>query len=172
MQLVRNLNTFCCVVDRNHPQSHVGAFTAGVSFPQIQFPGTAAEICCSFRGLYIFPFQREFCYIFVTLSPSTPLCSPIGSWIDKNELYKYYGVAQVSKSLRITSCLATSLLRTKAQEFICAHPAASASPAARGNLVAVLFRVHGIVTYHFPFVFLTRPLCLLKVSTPYLLCSP
>ena len=168
MQLVRNLNTFCCVVDRNHPQSHVGAFTAGVSFPQIQFPGTAAEICCSFRGLYIFPFQREFCYIFVTLSPSTPLCSPQGSWIDKNELHKYYGVAQVSKSLRITSCLATSLLRTKAQEVICAHPAASASPAARGNLVAV----HGIVTYHFPFVFLTRPLCLLKVSTPYLLCSP
>ena len=153
MQLVRNLNTFCCVVDRNHPQSHVGAFTAGKSFPQIQFPGTVAEICCSFRGFYIFPFRREFCYIFVTLSPSTPLCSPQGSWIDKNELHKYYGVAQVSKSLRITSCLATSLLLDKAQEFICRHPAHD-SPAARGNLVAVLFRIHGSVTYPRPSAYL------------------
>ena len=75
----------------------------------------------------------------------TPFRFPEGSWIDKNELHKYYGAAQVSKSLRITSCLATSLLRDKAQEFICRHPA-HASPAARGNLVAVLFRIHGSVT--------------------------
>ena len=74
-----------------------------------------------------------------------PFFSTKGSWIDKDMLLKYYGASQVSKSLRITSCLATSLLRSKAQEFICAHPA-HASPAARGNLVAVLFRIHGSIT--------------------------
>ena len=73
MQLVRNLNTFCCVVDRNHPQSHVGAFIAGISFPQIQFPGTVAEICCSFRGFLIFvSLQTPSPHIITTLNNFHP----------------------------------------------------------------------------------------------------
>jgi hypothetical protein len=77
MQLVRILNRFCCVVDRNHPQSHVGAFTAGVSFPQIQFRGTAKEICCSFRGFLIFvSLQTPSPHIITTLNNFHPFPLP------------------------------------------------------------------------------------------------
>ena len=49
MQLVRTLNAYCCVVDRTH-HSKAGSYEAGVSFPEIQFPGTVDQICCSYRG--------------------------------------------------------------------------------------------------------------------------
>ncbi len=58
---------------------------------------------------------------------------------------KYYGPAQVTKSLRISACVATSLKLSVADEFIRDNWAASATPALRGSWVAVLFRVHGIV---------------------------
>ena len=60
-------------------------------------------------------------------------------------LLKYYGPAQVTKKLRISSCLATSLKLSKAREFISFHWAATATPASRGSLVAVLFQVHGMI---------------------------
>ena len=57
-------------------------------------------------------------------------------------LLEYYG--QVTKSLRIAACLATSLKQSMALEFIQYSTLASATPALRGSMVAVLFRVHGV----------------------------
>ena len=66
-----------------------------------------------------------------------------GSWIDVVKLREHYGAAQEKKSLRISSCLATSLKPWKAQEFIFLHWANSATPLERGAMVAVCFRIHG-----------------------------
>ena len=57
-------------------------------------------------------------------------------------LLKYYGPTQVTKSVRIAACLATSLKESKARGFISGSWLASATPALRGSMVAVLFRVH------------------------------
>ena len=48
MQLLRNLNEYCCVTDRTNLMAK--SLKAGISFPLIQFPGTPKAMCCSFRG--------------------------------------------------------------------------------------------------------------------------